>query len=129
EMPGTEGKRVTLTIDGELQRFLHTKIAEEKSASAVLMDAVTGEIYAMSSHPSYDPNIMSRGISAALWEELLATPGSPLTNKAIAGQYPPASTFKMVTALAGLRSGHVTEHRTVYCPGHYEYGTDRFHCW
>ncbi len=129
ESPGMPGKRIVLTIDGEIQRFLHSRISQETSASAVLMDVHTGEVYAMSSHPSYDPNVMSKGISAALWEELLATPGGPLTNKAIAGQYPPASTFKMVTALAGMKSGHIHEDTKVYCPGHYQYGTNRFHCW
>ncbi|MDB2683109.1 penicillin-binding protein 2 [Alphaproteobacteria bacterium] len=129
ESLGASGKRIALTIDGELQRFLHARLEAEKSASAVVLDAHTGEIYAMSSYPSYDPNILSRGISEALWQELLTTPGNPLSNKAIAGQYPPASTFKMVTALAGLRSGHINEDTKSYCSGHYEYGSDRFHCW
>jgi len=126
---GQTGQRIKLTIDSGMQKFLHERISTEASASAVLMDSMSGEIYAMSSHPAYDPNILSRGISNALWQEMLSTPGSMLTNKAIAGQYPPASTFKMVTALAAMRSGHVNTRRKVYCPGHYEYGGNRFHCW
>lgn len=123
------GRRVVLTIDGELQRFMQQRLAQEKSASAVIMDVHTGAVYALASYPAFDPNMFTRGLSAATWEELLANPGYPLTNKAIAGQYPPASTFKMITALAGLRAGKITTGRTVYCPGHYDYGGDRFHCW
>jgi penicillin-binding protein 2 len=123
------GNRVILTIDGELQRIAQARLAKERSASAVIMDAKTGAVYALASHPSFDPNEFSRGISAAVWEEMLANPGLPLTNKAIAGQYPPASTFKMITGLAGLRAGKITPGRTVYCPGHYQFGDTRFHCW
>ncbi|MCK5284482.1 MAG: penicillin-binding protein 2 [Alphaproteobacteria bacterium] len=123
------GKRIALTIDGELQRFAQQRLCKEVSASAVIMDAHTGAIYAMASHPSFDPNIFIHGLSASAWEELLADKGHPLTNKAIAGQYPPASTFKMVTALAGLQVGKITKDRKVFCPGFYDYGKDRFHCW
>lgn len=124
-----EGKRVTLTIDGELQRFTQARLAQERSASAVIMDAHTGAIYALASHPAFDPNEFTKGMSVETWEELLANPAHPLTNKAISGQYPPASTFKMITALAGLRTGKINSKRTVYCPGHYDFGKDRFHCW
>ena len=123
------GKRVILTIDGELQRFTQKILAKERSASAIVMDAHTGAVYALASHPSFDPNMFTKGLSAAAWEEVLANPGHPLTNKAVAGHYPPASTFKMVTALAGLRAGKITGNRTVHCPGHYDYGNNRFHCW
>lgn len=124
-----QGKRVTLSVDGELQRFAQARLATEQSASAVVMDAHTGAVYALASHPSFDPNDFTRGIPAELWEELLANPAHPLTNKAIAGQYPPASTFKMITALAGLSTGKIYPGRTVYCPGHYDLGSTRFHCW
>ncbi len=125
----TPGDRVMLTIDGELQRFAQNRLSEQQSASAVVMNVHSGEVYALASYPAFDPNVFSRGISGALWEELLANPGNPLTNKAIAGQYPPASTFKMITALAGLRAGKITTNRTVFCPGHYILGKGRFHCW
>ncbi|HQX26632.1 MAG TPA: penicillin-binding protein 2 [Alphaproteobacteria bacterium] len=123
------GERVMLTIDGELQRFAQKRLSEQQSASAVVMNVHSGEVYALASYPAFDPNVFSRGISAALWEELLANPGFPLTNKAIAGQYPPGSTFKMITALAGLKAGKITTNRTVFCPGHYILGKGRFHCW
>ncbi|PZO83611.1 MAG: penicillin-binding protein 2, partial [Micavibrio aeruginosavorus] len=63
------------------------------------------------------------------YEELRADLALPLTNKAVAGQYPPGSTFKMVTALAALEAGVATEHTGVFCPGHYDFGNARFHCW
>ena len=124
-----DGDRVSLSIDGELQRYTQERLAKERSASAVVMDAYTGAVYALASHPAFDPNEFTRGLSVEQWEELLANPAHPLTNKAIAGQYPPASTFKMITAIAGLESGKINSKRTVYCPGHYDYGSDRFHCW
>ncbi|MCB1562448.1 MAG: penicillin-binding protein 2 [Alphaproteobacteria bacterium] len=123
------GKRVMLTLDGELQRFTQEKLAERRSASAVVLDAQTGAVYALASYPAFDPNVFTHNLSIPMWEELLADPGHPLTNKALAGQYPPASTFKMITALAGLKAGKITRDRRVYCSGHYQYGDDRFHCW
>lgn len=123
------GKRVTLTIDGELQRFTQERLSQEKSASAVILDAHSGAVYALASAPAFDPNVFTSGLSAALWEELLANPAHPLTNKAVSGQYPPASTFKMISLLAGLQSGKITKNTTAFCKGYYEYGRDRFHCW
>lgn len=128
-MPAKPGQRLMLTIDGELQRFLHDRLSLEQSASAIVMDAHTGEVYAMSSYPSYDPNHFNRGIPTVMWQEFLANPGNPLVNKTISGQYPPASTFKMITAIAGLRTGKISEHRHIYCPGHYKFGDTKFHCW
>ncbi len=124
-----KGRRVTLTVDGELQRFTQNRLSQEKSASAVIMDAHSGAVYALASAPSFDPNAFTSGLSAALWEELLANPAHPMTNKAVSGQYPPASTFKMVSLLAGLQSGKITKNTTAFCKGYYEYGSDRFHCW
>jgi penicillin-binding protein 2 len=124
-----QGHRIALTIDGELQRFAQQRLSRHRSASAVVLDAHTGAIYALASYPAFDPNIFTHSLSVPMWEELLADPGHPLTNKAIAGQYPPASTFKMVTALAGLKAGKITQGRRVFCSGYYEYGADRFHCW
>ena len=126
---GGQGKRIALTIDGELQRFAQERLAQERSASAVVMDVHSGAVYALASHPSFNPNEFTNGLSMETWQELLADAAHPLTNKAIAGQYPPASTFKMVTLLAGLKSGHINSKTVVYCPGHYEFGKDRFHCW
>ena len=127
--PGHAGKKVNLTIDAELQKYVQERLSTEQSASAVVMDVNTGEIYAIASYPSFDPNIFTRGIPAEKWEELLSNPALPLTNKAVAGQYPPGSTFKMITALAALEAGVITRGNTVFCPGHFDYGDSRFHCW
>lgn len=126
--PPRKGDRLTLTLDADLQMQCQEMLARERSGSAVVMDAYTGEVYALCSYPSFDPNLFSRGIPADLWEELLANETNPLTNKAVAGQYPPGSTFKMVTALAALEAG-IPLSTHVFCPGYYMMGKDKFHCW
>lgn len=125
----TTGKRVTLTIDADLQFNMQQRLVATKSASAVIMDVNDGSMYALCSFPSFDPNHFTRGITAERWEELLADPAFPLTNKAIAGQYPPGSTFKMITALSALEAGVINENTVAFCPGHYDLGRDKFHCW
>lgn len=127
--PSQTGREIKLTIDIHLQKYMQERLNKEKSASAVVLDAKTGAVYALASSPGFDPNLFTQGLSANMWEKMLADPGYPLTNKAIAGQYPPGSTFKMVTALAALEAGIIDSKRKVFCPGFYEYGNDRFHCW
>lgn len=126
---GQPGREVQLTIDVGLQRFVQERLSQEVSAAAVVMDCHTGGIYALGSHPSYDPNQFTMGINAELWEELLSNPATPLNNKAVAGQYPPGSTFKPVVALAALESGAISRNHTVFCPGYMDLGDHRFHCW
>ncbi len=126
---GQSGREIQLTIDMGMQRYVQQRLAQEQSASAVLMDIHTGGIYALCSHPSFDPNQFTLGINAELWEELLSNPATPLNNKAVVGQYPPGSTFKMMVALAGLESGAINSHHSVFCPGYMELGDHRFHCW
>lgn len=126
---GQPGREVQLTIDIGLQKFVQQRLGQEVSAAAVVMDVHTGGIYALCSHPSYDPNQFTMGISAELWEELLSNQATPLNNKAVAGQYPPGSTFKPVVALAALESGIISRNHTVFCPGHMDLGDHRFHCW
>ncbi len=124
-----EGKRLVLSIDAELQRFAQQRLSAERSASAVVMDVHSGEIYALASYPAFDPNYFTGGISHERYEELRSDITLPLMNKAVAGQYPPGSTFKMITALAALEAGVVTEGTTCFCPGHFSFGNTRFHCW
>lgn len=126
---GKKGHRLTLSLDADLQMQCQEMLLKEQSASAIVMDADTGEVYALCSHPSYDPNVFSSGIPADMWEELLADPTNPLTNKVIAGQYPPGSTFKMVTAMAGLEANVIDTSTRVFCPGYYMLGDTKFHCW
>ena len=107
-VPAEMGKRVTLTIDAELQRYAQQVLSAEQSASAVVMDAHTGAVYALASHPGFDANIFTRGIPEPVWMELSENPANPLTNKAVSGQYPPGSTYKIATALAGLATRAAT---------------------
>ncbi len=125
---GQPGDDLVLTIDVGLQQAASRRLAGE-SASAVVMDVHNGEVLAMVSSPSYDPNAFNLGFSAKSWKALVENPRNPLTNKTIAGQYPPGSTFKMLVALAALESGVITpEHRT-FCNGSTKLGRHRFHCW
>jgi penicillin-binding protein 2 len=126
---GQAGREVQLTLDMGLQRFVQNRLSSEESAACVVMDCHTGAIYALGSHPSYDPNQFTMGINAELWEDLLSNPTAPLSNKAVAGQYAPGSTFKAVVALAALESGIINSRHTVFCPGHMDLGDHRFHCW
>lgn len=126
---GIPGEELRLTLDAELQLFVQGRLANERSASAVILDAYTGAVYAMGSFPAYDPNVFSRGIPQILWDELLADKAAPLSNKIIAGQYPPGSTFKMMTALAALEAGTTSESRRVFCPGYVKLGEHYFNCW
>ncbi len=126
---GEAGHDVVLTIDLELQRLLADRLAHEESAAAVVLDVNNGDILAIASSPSFDPNDFNQGVDVATWRALTGNPRGPLTNKAIAGQYAPGSTFKVVVALAALESGTITPAFHVNCPGHVELGDHRFHCW
>lgn len=127
--PMRTGERVALSIDGELQRFVQETLSEHKSASAVVMDAHSGAVYAIASHPSFDPNMFVSGVPQDVWQTMLNDPTLPQTNKALAGQYPPGSTFKMITALAGLEAGVINSKTTVKCLGSFKLGRGKFHCW
>ena len=125
---GDPGDDMRLTIDADAQNFAQVRLGEE-SAAMVAIDVETGDLLACVSSPSFDPNLFVRGISSKDYSALMNNDHRPLSNKAVSGAYPPGSTFKMVTALAALDSGLVNAQTGVYCPGHYEVGTRRFHCW
>jgi penicillin-binding protein 2 len=122
------GADLSLTLDAELQRFLFQRLSQEVAASAVVMDAQNGDVLALASTPSFDPNKFAAGLTTADWQGLVNNPLKPLTNKAIAGQYAPGSTFKMLVALAALQQGVDPNHR-VFCSGQTSLGTAKFHCW
>ncbi len=125
---GTPGRDVKLTIDIGLQEYVQERLKTEESASAVVLDVLNGEVFALASHPGFDPNLFTTGIDVENWRRLNDDPYAPLTNKAVAGQYPPGSTFKMLVALAALEEGISPSH-SVACPGHMTLGSHRFHCW
>ena len=122
------GADLTLTIDAGLQKFLFERLSQEVAGSAVVMDVQNGDVLALVSTPSFDPNKFSAGLTAADWQTLVNNPLKPLGNKAIAGQYAPGSTFKMIVALAALGQGLDPSHR-VFCSGQTSLGTSKFHCW
>lgn len=121
------GNRVFLTIRRDLQLAAESAFGEAAGA-AVAIDVRTGEVLALASRPSFHPAAFARGISGEEWISLLQDSRHPLQNKAIKGQYPPGSTFKIVTALAALKAG-VSPERTVFCDGKFTLGTREYRCW
>lgn len=125
---GDPGVALQLTLDARLQNFALQRLAGE-SAAAVVMDVTNGDIMAIASAPSFDPNLFVRGISGADYTALMENDHRPLADKTVQGVYPPGSTFKLVTLLAALEAGVVSPEETVYCPGYMTVGGRRFGCW
>jgi penicillin-binding protein 2 len=125
---GTPGADLQLTIDAELQEYVTARLGQE-SASVVIMDLDSGDLRAIASAPTYDPNLFVRGISFSAYKELRENDRRPQASKTVQDAYPPGSTFKMLTALAALDAGLVAPDETVWCPGHLEVSGRRFHCW
>ncbi len=101
----------------------------EKLGSLVALDPRTGEVLAMLSRPTYDPNVFAGGIDPAIWKQLLHDPWKPLLNRAISSTYPPGSTYKSVLALAALEEGLIQPKTRVFCPGSFAYGNRVYRCW
>jgi penicillin-binding protein 2 len=122
------GNTVRLTIDLDLQRAASEALGQ-RDGSVVLLDPNTGEILAYVNHPSFDPNVFARGIRSPEWKALLADEHRPLTDRAVQGQYPPGSVFKIVVAAAALEEAVVNPFTHIYCPGELKLGKRRFRCW
>ncbi len=122
------GDNVFLTIDQKLQQTAETLLKGHVGA-AVAMDPNNGEILAMASMPTFDPNAFVSGMTRKQWEELSKNPERPLENRAVPGEYPPASTYKIITAMAGLQEGVIEPQTRLYCPGVYKYGDSTFRDW
>ncbi|MFA9229849.1 MAG: penicillin-binding protein 2 [Microgenomates group bacterium] len=125
---GDKGQDLRLTIDADIQNFVQARLGDE-SAACVVMDVTNGDLIAVVSSPSFDPNLFVRGISQKDYTGLLEDDHRPLANKTVQGVYPPGSTFKMVTALAALMDGKIDTNTSVHCPGYLESGSRKFHCW
>lgn len=125
---GEAGRDVVLTMDMALQRSAMRRLGDE-SGAVIVMDIETGGLIVQASTPSFDPNAFTEGLSNAQWRALADNERAPLRNKAIAGEYAPGSTFKMVVALAALEEGVITPKTSFFCPGHLELGDGKFHCW
>ena len=125
---GQPGADLQLSVDAELQGYVQARLGQE-SASAVVIDCETGDLRAVCSAPSFDPNLFVRGISVADYRALTEDAHRPLATKSVQGIYPPGSTFKMITAMAALEAGLIGPDDTVWCPGYLEVSGRRFHCW
>ena len=122
------GQNLYLTIDTKLQQAAEEAVGD-RAGAVVALDVNSGEILAFVSRPNFDPAWFARGISSDEWRKLIEDPRHPMTNKALRGQYPPGSTFKMVVALAALESGSVTPATRVQCDGSLKLGSYEYRCW
>ena len=122
------GQNIYLTIDHILQEKAEA-LLENVAGAVVAMDPETGNILVMASSPSFDQNAFVDGMSHKQWRSLISNPLRPMANKAIQGEYPPASTFKIITAIAGLEEGVIDGNTTMHCPGYYKYGNRIYRCW
>lgn len=127
-VPSVPGNNVVLTLDSRMQARAEELLGEEVGA-VVAVEANTGRILAMASKPAFDPNLFVGGMSSAQWRELIADPDRPLRNKAVTARYPPGSTYKIITALAGLEEGVVNADTEHFCPGHYRFANRTYRCW
>lgn len=122
------GTDIKLTLDLTAQRYAAELLGNYRGA-IIAMDVTDGSIVCLYSAPSYDTNPLTWGISSKEWAELTDKIERPMMNRAISGAYPPASTFKIVTASAVLEGGAATVNTIVRCPGYFELGGRRFRCW
>lgn len=122
------GKDVHLSIDVGIQKAIEHAFGE-KAGAVVAINPQSGEILALESFPSFDPNVFAQGISGADWKELMESRKKPMLNRVLQSQYPPGSTFKIVTAIAALEEGVIDPATRVTCTGGVSHGGHTFGCW
>ncbi|MBW1759785.1 MAG: penicillin-binding protein 2, partial [Deltaproteobacteria bacterium] len=122
------GHNLFLTIDQVLQQKAET-LLNGLAGAVVAMEPSTGHVLVMASSPSFDQNAFISGLSHEQWNSLVSNPFRPMENKAVQALYPPASTYKIVTAIAGLEEGIIDENTTFDCLGYHKYGDRVFRCW
>jgi penicillin-binding protein 2 len=125
---GKQGSKIRLTVDTEIQK-LCAQLLENKAGSISVMDIYTGQVLAMYSSPSYNPNLFLFGISNDEWELIRNNPLKPLINKTLSGLYSPGSTIKPIVALSALENNIINTKFTVKCTGKTELYGQTFHCW
>ena len=125
---GKKGKDIKLTVDTEIQKYCG-ELLKDKAGSICVMDIYTGDIIAMNSSPSFDPNLFLFGISHDDWQLIRNNPMKPLVNKSLSGQYSPGSTIKPIVALSALENKIVSPNFKVFCTGKIELHGQTFHCW
>ncbi|WP_299979619.1 penicillin-binding protein 2 [Desulfobacula sp.] len=122
------GLDLNLTLDLDLQKTAQ-KLLENKDGAVVAIDPDNGDVLVMASSPNFDQNDFIGGISSKKWKVLITDPGKPMINKAIQAEYPPASTYKIITSFAALEEKHIDINTTTYCPGFFKYGNRVYRCW
>ena len=125
----TPGQNLQTTINKNAQRVMYDALTTHRSGCGVAMNVETGDILAMVSTPSFDPNMFTGDDGEEYIASLRSDIAKPFMNKAVEGLYPPGSTFKIVVALAALESGAISPNQHIFCPGHWDYGDRRYHCW
>jgi len=125
---GRKGKSIRLTIDSEIQQFTN-ELLKDKAGSISVMDIYTGEIIAMNSAPSFDPNLFLYGVDRKKWNEIKKNPLKPLINKTLSGLYSPGSTIKPLVALSALEHDAIRPDMKVKCEGKVEMYGHVYHCW
>lgn len=123
------GKDLLTTINYEAQQAMYDALMQHRAGCGVALDINTGDILAMVSTPSFDPNMFGADDGDEYIDSLRKDNMKPFMNKTIEGLYPPGSTFKIVVALAALEAGAITPNEKIFCPGHWDYGDRRYHCW
>ena len=125
---GQKGKNIRLTIDTEIQNYT-SELLKDKAGSISIMDIYTGEIIAMNSSPSFDPNLFLYGVDKKKWNEIKKDPLKPLLNKTLSGLYSPGSTIKPIVALSALENDVISPNMQVKCEGKVEMYGQTYHCW
>lgn len=128
EAEAVPGHTLVLSIDLALQHAAEHALGD-KVGAVVALDPRNGDVLAMASEPSFDPNAFTGGIKPALWRELNENERHPLNARATQGQYPPGSTFKIIVAAAALEEGLINPFTRIHCPGYLRYGNHTFRCW
>ena len=128
QRPSVKGNDITLSIDIDIQKAVDEEF-KDKAGSLVAIKPDTGEILALESLPSFDPNVFSRGIQYQDWAALMEDKKNPMLNRALQSQYPPGSTFKIITATAAMEEGVIELDKKINCTGGIRYGKWTFGCW
>ncbi len=123
------GRDVRLTIDARLQQKVLARLAKERQGAVVVLDVETGEVVVMGSVPTFDPSDLAAGLTSQTWRRLVTIASRPMLNRAVAGLYPPGSTFKMITALAALHAGVIQPKDRIACDGTFDLAGQSFRCW
>lgn len=124
----TPGDDLYLSLDLRMQQMAESLLGEEAGA-VVALDVTNGDVLVLASRPAFDPNVLSRGLTPATWEQIVSDQRHPLTNRALQGQYPPGSTFKIIVASAALESDKWSSDTKVRCAGAFPSGNHVFRDW